>query len=443
MARDELGMNTGNGLYRTYRTLSTLASPLVRLWLMQRQKQGKEDASRLRERLGYAAFPRPAGPLVWFHAASVGESNSVLPFIQHIAVSYPGVNILVTTGTTTSAALLGNKLPERAFHQFVPVDTPGAVSRFLSHWKPDLVFWVESELWPNLVLETQRRGCKQVLINARMSEKSYVNWQRFPGLAERMLLGFTCCFAQTAQDAERLSALGAKDVRYFGNLKFDAPPLSADAREVGKLVSMVGERPLWVAASTHPGEEEKLAKVQQKLKKQHPGLITIIVPRHANRGSDLSAMLEGQGLKVAQRSKEEPIEDDTDIYIADTMGELGIFYRIAGIVFMGGSLVDHGGQNPLEAARLDCAILTGPYTQNFSEICKELASKGGLLRVKDSDDLQAQLHLLLKDHARQEEVAQAAIAAVGEMKGPLDHILECIQPLLTEKLGQPADDSAT
>lgn len=424
-----------------YRFLTLLAAPLVYAFLLKRRLMGKEHPERMHERLGKASFPRPQGALIWLHAASVGEAHSVVPLITQLTEQFPQASVLLTTGTVTSAKLMDTKLPERAYHQFVPVDTWPAVSRFLRHWKPDVAVWTESEIWPNLIMMTRARGCPMALLNARMSLGSYHAWTRLRGIIRPLVRAFDLVCPQSEDDAERYTDFGARNLQMLGNLKHDAPPLPADSKDMASLLAQLGDRPVWVASSTHNGEELLLAEAHSKLVLDHPALLTIIAPRHPARGSKIAEELTEQGLQVALRSRGEDITDSTDIYVADTMGELGLFYRIAGIVFIGGSLVPHGGQNPLEPARLDCALITGPHTGNFAAICSELESRKALLRVQNVSELVTEIGTLLRDHAKQEELAQTALKLAGDKQGVLIQVRDALMPLLTRGLAPYPDTS--
>lgn len=380
-----------------YRQATRLLAPFIPHLLNRRLKRGKEDAVRLPERFGHASRPRPAGKLLWIHAASVGEANTVLPLIHHTLTAYPEAQVLLTTVTVTSARLMAERLPDRAFHQFAPVDTPDAVDRFLSHWRPDLALFVDSELWPNLITQSGERGIKLGLVNARMSERSARRWRKFPFLIRPLLKRFDFCFAQTTGDAARLRKLGMGSFNAIGNLKYDADPLPFDAGEHAKLVARIQGRPVWLAASTHPGEEAMAGRVHQALKASFPGLLTLLVPRHAERGAAIEAELDALGLRVARRSEGKAITAHTDCYLGDTMGELGLFYRLSPIAFIGGSLVPHGGQNPLEAARLGCAVCFGPHMDNFTAICDGLKTADACVTVADESALADLIALWLAD----------------------------------------------
>lgn len=413
-----------------YRTLTAAATPLVRHYLDRRCRRGKEDAVHLGERLGAASAARPAGPLVWLHAASVGEASSVLALVERIVTQRPPITVLMTTGTVAAARLLEDRLPARTSHQYVPVDLPRAVARFLDHWRPDLAIWVESELWPNLVLATRARRIPMLLINARLSADSAARWRLLPGLARRLLRAFALCLAQDEAQAERLRQLGATAVASVGDLKAAAAPLAADPAALAALRCAVGARPAWLAASTHAGEEEIAGAAHRLIAVDHPGILTIIAPRHPARGRAIAEMLQERGLQVARRSAGELIGERSEIYVADTLGELGLFFRIAGIAFIGGSLTRKGGHNPFEAARLDCAVLHGPDMANCAAMAGALDAAGAALTVADADGLAGAVSRLLDNPGERGARAKAAarIAASGE--GALDAVVACCAPWL-------------
>ena len=368
----------------------------------------------MQERLGQASVPRPKGLLVWIHAASVGEANAVLPLIDRLTSSQSGIGVLLTTVTVTSAALVEKRLPEHALHQFAPVDTPDAVTSFLKHWRPDMALWVDSEFWPNMMMLCRERGIPMGLLNARISQRSYRRWKRVGGFMRTLLGCFDFCFAQSAGDADRLKALGLACPAQVGNLKYDAPPLPHDDIELQRMRAQAQGRPIWVAASTHPGEESQVLEVHAQLRAAGLNPLTVIVPRHAVRGDEIAA-LPGQSV-CARRSWHQPITPETQIYLADTMGELGLFYRLASIAFIGGSLVPHGGQNPLEAAQLGCVVVAGPHMDNFDSVAQLMAEEGALIRVSDKATLARELENLLGtsgDRAQRAAAAQEHVRAHG------------------------------
>jgi 3-deoxy-D-manno-octulosonic-acid transferase len=413
-----------------YRALIRPLTPVALAYLERRRRRGKEHPTRFAERQGVASAARPRGSMVWIHAASVGEATAMLGLIERLLLSHPELEVLVTTGTVTSARLLETRLPERTRHQFVPADLPHWVARFLDHWRPDLAIWVESELWPNLVLATRAHRIPMVLVNARLSARSCRRWQLWPGLIAPVLGAFDLCLAQDQEQAERFRSLGARRVEMVGDLKAAAAPLPCDPSELMQLRGFIGSRPLWLAASTHPGEEEIVAGVHCHLAATHPSLLTIIVPRHPARGDAIAAMLTAQRLCVARRSRSEALTCQTDVYLADTMGELGLFYRLAGIAFIGGSLVAKGGHNPLEAARLDCAILHGPDTSNCAGMTAALAAAGAAETVTGDETLARAVSTLLADRRLQAERAVAAARVATAGLDVLDRVLDRLAPWL-------------
>lgn len=393
---------------KLYRAASWVSAPVAELLLRQRLKEGKEDPARMQERTGLAGRARPAGPLLWIHGASVGESLSVLPLVERFKKDYPALNVLVTTGTITSAKLMAERLPPSAIHQFIPVDHPRFVRGFLNHWKPDAAIFVESEFWPNLLIETRRRARYMALVNGRVSPKSFADWKGKPQSIRFLLSHFDLLIAQDRQNAERLTALSGRDVRSYGNLKNAAPPLPGDVVEETRILADLDGRPFWLAASTHPGEEQAIIAAHKTLKAELPGIVTLIAPRHPERGEEIAALAAEAGVVSRRRSKGEKIDRATDIYIADTLGELGLFYRLSNATFVGGSLVEKGGHNPLEPARLGCAILHGPHIFNFAETYADIRGAGGAALVRNDRDLAAAVKRLFADDKTRHAMADAA-----------------------------------
>lgn len=382
-------------LLNVYKAATVLGYPLIAVCLAIRKAKGKEDLTRFPERMGYAGKPRPDGRLIWIHGASVGETLSALPLINKLSELYPAVRIMVTSGTLTSADLMAKRLPANAFHQFVPVDTPAAVKRFVDYWKPDAALWIESEFWPNLLSEIAAHKIPLILINGRVSDRSFERWRKFPAFCRELQGLFTKSFGQTDEDARRLRVLGAKDAACVGNLKFAAGDLPYDADEFAKLEKQIANRPCWIAASTHEGEEEQLAFVQNALKTKNA--LMILAPRHPKRGDEIEKLLKPAGLIVARRSRGEDIAPDTAVYLADTIGEMGLFYRLAQIAFVGGSLVAFGGQNIIEPARLGKAVVCGKYMMNFKEIVAKAVAAGALTVVEDKKELAQTLDALFEN----------------------------------------------
>ncbi|HEX2727010.1 MAG TPA: 3-deoxy-D-manno-octulosonic acid transferase [Beijerinckiaceae bacterium] len=417
-------------LLKLYRGGLVALEPAAAGLLLWRQRKGKEDRERLQERRGWATHGRPAGQLAWLHGASIGETLSLMPVVEQLMLR--GIEVLVTSGTRTSAEVLARRLPPGAMHQFVPLDVPRYVQRFLDHWQPDLVLFAESEVWPNIIMELERRRIPLVLVNGRLSERSYQRWSRLPHVARALFQRFALCIAQSADDAERLARLGASRVSVAGNLKFDSPPPPADPRVLARLSGLVAGRPLWLAASTHPGEEEMIVDVHRGLMDRFPDLLTIIAPRHPHRGTEAAEIASGAQLTVARRAGQENPSRDIDVYLADTVGELGLFYRLAPLVFMGGSLVPHGGQNPIEPVKLGSAILHGPHVHNFTDVYRALDRAGGALPIPNAPTLVRALTELLADPRLAREMSRAAGETVDNLGGGVARTMQSIEPFILQ-----------
>jgi 3-deoxy-D-manno-octulosonic-acid transferase len=415
---------------RVYQKLSAAAMPLTPVLVKRRMKQGKEDPARIGERRGVSPDIRPHGPLVWIHGASVGEVLAAAALIEKLRAL--NIRILLTSGTVTSAAIVAKRFPADIIHQYVPYDSPRYVARFLDHWRPSLALFIESDLWPNLILSSAARRLPMVLINGRMSQRSFPRWRRITGTISALLGRFDICLAQSVLDAERLTALGSRNVITTGNLKLDVPAPPADLAKLERLMSVTRGRPIIVAASTHPGEEEILLEAHRTLTGFFPALLSVIVPRHPNRGESLARTIAGSGLQATLRSREELPTATTDIYIADTMGELGLFYRLAPIVFMGGSLVEHGGQNPIEAVKLGAAIVHGPHVFNFTDVYEALDGAGGAKRADTQEALVKQLGQLLADPSARDLSIAASERVVAQLGGALERTLTALEPYLLQ-----------
>jgi len=415
---------------RVYRKLSSAMLPLAPALIKRRLKQGKEDPARVGERRGMSADIRPHGPLVWIHGASVGEVLAAAALIERLRAL--NLRILLTSGTVTSADIVAKRFPADIIHQYVPYDSPRYVGRFLDHWRPSLALFIESDLWPNLILSSAARRLPMVLINGRMSQRSFPRWSRMSGTIAALLGKFEVCLAQSRLDGERFAALGSRNVVTTGNLKLDVPAPPADPAKLERLMSVTRGRPIIVAASTHPGEEEILCEAHRTLAGFFPSLLTVIVPRHADRGEAIARTVAASGLHAGLRSREELPTAATDIYVADTMGELGLFYRLAPIVFMGGSLVPHGGQNPIEAIKLGASIVHGPHVFNFTDVYEALDRAGGARQADTLVALVKQLGQLLADPAARDVSLAASTRVVEQLGGALERTLAALEPYLLQ-----------
>ena len=413
----------------SYRMAGTMASPLAGTLIRSRARRGKEDLNRRKERFGYAGARRPSGALVWVHAASVGETIAILPLVKRIEAM--GAYVVLTTGTVTSAQLAAKQVGPRTLHQYAPLDLMPFVRRFLNAWRPQLAIFVESELWPATFHALATRNIPHVLVNARMSERSFFRWRRASSVIGAMLSNVTLCLAQTVDDAERFRVLGAPRVRVTGNLKFDTPAPPEIPAQQTLLEQTLQGRKIWLASSTHAGEEAIVLRVHKALKQHLPNLITIIVPRHPERGGEIAQLATAEGVSWMQRSAGNLPKADTEVYIADTIGEMGLHYRIAPVSFIGGSLVRHGGQNPIEPAKLGTAILHGPDVHNFPEIYTALNASDASIEVDGAEMLARSVGRLLVKEDERQRLCKSARSAIQEFEGALAATMNAIEPLLT------------
>lgn len=422
-------MSFSLSLYQRLMSTAHLIAPSL---LQRRVKRGKEDAVRYRERLGQTQTPRPNGPLVWFHGVSVGESVSALPVIVILAAERPDLNILITTATTTSADILAKRLSEGVIHQFAPIDTPQAVNAFLDHWRPDLAVFIESDIWPIQLRALAARKVPHVLLSARITEKTYTGWQRFKGAVRPLLKGYSLIMAQDKASEDRLKQMGAT-VGPRANLKTIGAPLPVDPAALSEMKKRIGKQFVYFAASTHYGEDSLLAKALEPA--LWGGDLLILAPRHPIRAAEIRLDLQALGLKVAQRSKNEPITSQTHVYLADTLGELGLFFTVADIILMGGSfLEDIGGHNPLEAARLGKCVITGPDISNWSGIYGDLLDEDAAFRVKGTAELGFLLSQLRQHPALVKTANAKALSVSRKEADTLDTVWSALEPLLPPKV---------
>jgi 3-deoxy-D-manno-octulosonic-acid transferase len=415
---------------RGYRHAAAAATPLTSILLARRLKRGKEHPVRIGERRGEASAARPRGPLIWTHGASVGEMLALMPLVERLLAK--DFSVLMTSGTVTSAKLAERRLPEGVIHQFVPIDAPKFIARFLEHWRPNLALFSESDLWPNLIIESAAREIPLILVNARLSERSFQRWRYAPRTIAAMLRRFDLCLAQSALDADRYAELGAPRIDITGNLKLDVPAPPVDGTKLRAIEAAIAGRPIIAAASTHPGEEALIIDAHRRLRHSFPGLLTILAPRHPERGPQICELARIAGFSVTTRSSGQLPHRDTEVYVADTIGELGLIYRLAPMVFIGGSLVRHGGQNPIEAAKLGAAILHGPHVWNFAEIYAALDEARGAERVTDAGRLTVRFGAWLTDAAERNRVSQAALRTVELLGGALERTVAALEPYLMQ-----------
>lgn len=420
-----MGQSIALGLYLAWARRGGLS--YANRKLEQRLEEGKEDDARIAERRGEASRPRPEGKLIWFHAASVGESLALLELIRRITEEREDLSVLVTTGTVTSAGIMEERLPERAFHQYVPLDAHRFVTRFLDHWRPDLAIWCESELWPALITETSARGVPMMIVNARMSKASHDRWRFLKGMAASLLRRFDHAMVQDEITAMYLRRLGlpASRMEVTGTLKEGAAALPCNDEERREMTEHLAGRPVWLAASTHEGEERVILDAHDLALKVNPRLLLILVPRHAQRGDDIAQMLQSEGWRFNRRAAGEMPEAEANVYLADTMGDLGLWYRVSPISFVGGSMEPVGGHNPFEPAALGSAILHGPFVTNFVDIYQRLTEAKAARLVSGPDTLAEAVHDLLNPD-RAAAMAHAAWEVVSAGAEVTDRALDLI-----------------
>jgi 3-deoxy-D-manno-octulosonic-acid transferase len=411
-----------------YRTMGAVSYPFLGPFLALRARRGKEERDRRHERYGYPSISRPKGPLVWLHAASIGESLAILPLVGRIAAL--GIQSVLTTGTVTSAGIVQDRLPPRTVHQYVPLDMRRAVQRFIAHWKPDLAVFAESEVWPMIVLELEARRVPQVLVNARMSDRSYDRWLRMPKIAEALFEKISHVAAQSETDAERFRDLGARPVTTSGNLKVDVADLPVNKADLDRFSAAIGRRPVWIAASTHAGEEAAAVSVHKRLRAEFPDLLTIVAPRHPERAGEVAAIIEGARIDYVRRSTGDAPAPKTEILLADSIGEMGLLFRLSQVAFVGRSLTASGGQNPLEPAALGAAVLSGRNVENFRDAYRNLLAAGGARLMRDEDMLAANVAWLLANPAERRKMTDAARKTVEGMRGALDRTMRALDGYL-------------
>lgn len=429
------------GLIRAYSGLTKLVAPALPLWLKRRALKGKEDPARQGERFGVASFTRPAGQLFWMHGASVGEVTMLLPLIDKVLAEYPGAHVLVTSGTTTSADLLAKRLPAKAFHQYIPLDTPKAVSTFLDHWKPDMVLWAESEIWPNLLLQTNAQNTPMALINARMSEKSVQGWFKRRKSAEALFGCFNVILAGDEATANGLSWLLGKEIESAGSLKEAAPILPVDAAALALLKTQINDRPVWCAASTHKGEEEIILSAHQEVRAKHPNALLILALRHPERRSDITPLLSTT--RHVLRTDGGAISPTTSVIVMDTIGEMGLAYSLSDLSFVCGSLVEGlMGHNPLEPARLNNAVLTGAHISSFADSYMSMIAFDAAQRILSPTMVGQAVSELFSDPAKLAQQQRMALDYAKSRNAVLDFVWDKLMPVLPEPKTETSGDTS-
>lgn len=424
---------TDTPLIKGYGVATRALGPLTPLILKRRAKKGKEDPARQNERHGKPDLARPAGQLFWLHGASVGECLMLQPVINRLLEYRPGAHVLVTSGTVTSAEILDKQLPDRAFHQFAPLDYPKAIDGFLAHWKPDLAIWAESEIWPNMVRKTKASNIPMALLNARFSEKSLESWSKRKKSAQALIGAFDLVLAADTQTADGLTWLLDRPIEASGNLKDAAAPLPFEKTELKALKSQIGRRTAWCAASTHEGEDTHVIAAHKEILSRYPSSLLILAPRHPERSKDIQKLLKQEGLTFAARSSGAEITRDTQVYLFDTIGEMGLAFRLSKLTFVCGSLVDGlSGHNPLEPARLGNAVLTGAHISSFADSYMSMIAFNAAARILSPDVMGKTIIEILADKDRLSELQKTAKNYATGRDAVLDFVWEQLAPLIPE-----------
>ncbi len=429
-----MGKNSNTVLLKLYRATTDMLGPFLPLWVKSRAAKGKEDSARLLERRGRSSEARPQGPLIWLHGASVGECTMLLPLITKMRDTRPGLQLLLTSGTVTAAKLMGERLPQGALHQYIPLDRRKYVRAFLDHWQPDVAIWAESEIWPNLIMETKSRGISLALINARMSEKSIRGWAKRPASAKTLFSCFNLILAADSATAKGISNFTGITLQPIGNLKDAALPLPVNRKKQASLSAALGGRPVWCAASTHHGEDEIALAAHESLLRTHPNSVLILAPRHPERRDNICELINSMKLSFTARSSGALPDKGTQIYLFDTIGEMGLAFDMSNITLMCGSLLEGlSGHNPLEPARMGNAILSGPHVSSFADVYKDMTAAQAVTIMSGDDDITGEISRLLSHPTRLHEAQSRAKDFCNSRADVLSRVWDKLSPLLPKE----------
>ncbi len=423
-------------MYRLYRLFTIICAPFLSLFLSYRRQKEKENNRSIAEKTANSfpkERPKDTQKLLWIHGASVGEAQSSLILINRLLDTFPNISIILTTGTLTSANLMDKRLPERAFHQFCPLDNPKYIKKFTNHWKPDTALWMESELWPNMLQELKKQNIPAILVNAHISTKTFKHWKYFPSFSKKILGTFDKILCQSNDDKKLFDSLGAKKTIVTGNIKYSATPLACNQEDLTSIRDATTKRNICLYASTHEGEEELACKTHKSLKKRIPNILTIIVPRHPERRENITQSCSSHPLKISFRGKNKNLPNpEDDIYIADTLGELGLFYTLSPIAYIGRSLSNDGGggHNPIEAAQLNCAVIHGSNVQNLKDIYNQMHKSNAALTVHNETELEDILYDLLHNADYCKTMQHAASAFAKEKSNVINDVMKEIVPYI-------------
>ena len=386
--------------YRFFINLIFIISPLI---ILIRLIKKKESLKRFKEKLGFFTKNRSKGKLIWFHGASVGEFQSIVPLLEKLEKSKKISQILITSNTLSSSKVISKIKLKKVSHQFFPIDSNIIIKKFINHWKPSMALFIDSEIWPNTLTNLNKQKIPTILINARITRKSYNNWIKLKNFSKSIFNKFDLCMSSNKETIGFLKKLGAKNIKYFGNLKYsqsENEKIEIDSQTI----KFISRKTVWCASSTHNSEEKFAGHIHNKLKKKYKNLLTVIIPRHIDRVNEINEQLSNLGLKVHTHEPKSKINEDTDIYLVNSFGKTKSFYSIIKNVFLGGSLIKHGGQNPLEAVRYNCNILHGPNISNFNEIYKFLNKQKISKKVINVNQSTNILHKLFNSKKSQKNI---------------------------------------
>tara|TARA_B100001063_G_C16704890_1_gene524630 strand:- start:91 stop:1332 length:1242 start_codon:yes stop_codon:yes gene_type:complete len=396
-------------VYRFLINLIFILSPII---LVIRFLKKKEDPMRFWEKLGFFSERKKEGKLIWFHGASVGELQSVIPLIEELEKNKSIKQILVTSNTLSSSKVLESKDFKKVIHQFFPIDTNFLIKKFLNHWNPSKAFFIDSEFWPNTILNLKKKKIPIILINGRITKRTFDRWSKISYFSKNIFKNFDLCLSSSKESFKFLKKLNFKNIKFIGNLKYSQSESDNFNQDIN-LNKFLSIKNSWCASSTHDSEELFVGHTHKILKKKVKNLVTIIIPRHVERSFTIKKTLERLNLKVHLDEPKKKINSDTDIYLVNSYGKTKIFYNLCKNVFLGGSLIKHGGQNPLEAARFGCNILHGPNIQNFTEIYNFLQENKISRKITNTKKMASTLKKLLKKKSNSKKI-QKELKLIGQ-----------------------------
>ena len=397
-------------LYRLLTCLILILSPII---LIIRLLKKKEDPKRFKEKFCFFSEKKNKGKLIWFHGASVGELQSIVPLIEKLDKNKKINQILITSNTLSSSKIINKFKFKKVIHQFFPIDVNFFSKKFLNYWKPSIVFFIDSEIWPNMLINIKKENIPTILINGRITEKTFKRWLLFPNFSNMLFKKFNLCLSSSKESKKYLKKLGAKKIKYIGNLKYSQSEQKIDNIKKN-ILNLIKLKKVWCASSTHYNEEKTCGLIHKKLREKHKDLLTIIIPRHINRVESIKKELTNLNLKIHLDEPTSSIDKKTDIYLVNSYGKTKSFYNNCKNVFLGGSIINHGGQNPLEAARFGCNVLHGKNISNFEEIYEFLNKNKISYLVKTKLQFEKKLDFLLSKKNNSSKKIKYRINNIGK-----------------------------